>query len=94
MKIFWSAGSIRQIKEIAKYIEPESASGGAVVRRRILKTAWKVGQAPYSGGVGRVEGTREVVVPRSPCLVVYQISAHSVEIVAIWHAARLWPESF
>ena len=49
---------------------------------------------PYSGRVGRVEGTREAVVPRSAYIVVYQVSTQAVEIVGIWHAARLWPESF
>ena len=49
---------------------------------------------PYSGRIGRIDGTREAVVPRSPFIVVYELSERSVEILGIWHAARLWPESF
>jgi len=94
MKVFWSETSIRHLKEIFKYTEPESALGAVAVRRRILKTAWRVGQMPYSGRIGRAEGTREAVVPKSPYIVVYQISAHAIEIIGIWHAARPWPESF
>jgi plasmid stabilization system protein ParE len=49
---------------------------------------------PYSGKTGRVDGTREAVVPRSPYIVVYEVSAQEVKIQGIWHGARLWPESF
>lgn len=94
MKIFWSEASIRHLKKALKYIQAESTTGAANVRRRILSTVWRVGQMPNSGRIGRVERTREAVVPGSPYIVVYEISAVSVEIVGIWHAAREWPESF
>lgn len=64
------------------------------MRRRILETVRRVGQMPRSGRAGRIEGTREAVVPRSPYIVVYRISEQTVDILGIWHAARLWPESF
>lgn len=93
MKVIWSAASVRDLKEAVDYIQAESAAGAVTIRRRILETAWRVGQMPYSGRVGRVEGTREAVVPRSAHIVVYEISVHAVEIVGIWHAARQWPKS-
>lgn len=94
MKVFWSAASVRHLKEIVEHIQPESAAGASAIRRRILKTALRVGLMPNSGRVGRVEGTREAVVPSSPCILVYEVSAHAVEIVGVWHTARLWPDPF
>jgi toxin ParE1/3/4 len=94
MKVFWSDAAVRQLSQVFEYIQPESAAGSITVRRRILATALRLGQMPYSGRIGRTEGTREAVVPRTPFIVVYQISAHAVEIVGVWHAARRWPESF
>ena len=94
MRVFWSAASARHLREMVEFIQPENFAGAATIRRRILKTALRVGQMPKSGRIGRVEGTREAVVPRSPYIVVYQISAHAVEIIGVWHAVRLWPESF
>lgn len=94
MNIFWSDASIRHLKEVLRYIETESTSGANTTRRRILKTAQRVGQMPHSGRIGRIEGTREAVVPGTPFIIVYEISAHAVEIVGVWHAARQWPESF
>jgi len=94
MKVFWSAASVRHLREVVEYIQSESAAGAATIRRRILETVWRVGQLPYSGRTGRVEEMREAVVPRTAYIVVYRISAQAVEIVGIWHAARLWPQAF
>ena len=49
---------------------------------------------PLSGRIGRIDGTREAVVPRSPYIVVYEILEQTVYILGIWHATRQWPESF
>jgi toxin ParE1/3/4 len=94
MNIVWSAASVRQLEEVFEYLGGGSARLAKTTRRRILATVMRVGQIPYSGRAGRVEGTREAVVPRSPFIVVYEIGPKAVEILGIWHGARLWPDSF
>ena len=64
------------------------------VRRRILATKRRIVQAPYSGRIGRVDGTREAVVPRTAYILVYRVSEQAIEILGIWHGARLWPDAF
>jgi hypothetical protein len=49
---------------------------------------------PNSGRIGRAEGTRKAVVPRTPYIVVYRVSSEVVEVVGIWHRAREWPSTF
>jgi plasmid stabilization system protein ParE len=83
MKVIWSAASVRHLQEVVDYLQGESAEGAIVVRRRILDTARRIGQMPYSGRIGRIEGTREAVVPRSTCVLVYQVSAQAVEILGV-----------
>jgi len=94
MKVIWSAASARHLNEVVDYLQGESAEGAITIRRRILETVRRVGQMPQCGRIGRVDGTREAVVPRSPYIVVYQLSAQAVEILGIWHGARQWPEAF
>jgi toxin ParE1/3/4 len=94
MKVIWSASAVRHLQEAVEYIQAESAGGSITTSRRILETVVRIGQMPHSGRIGRVDGTREAVVPRPPYIVVYQNTELEVEILGIWHATRLWPDSF
>jgi len=94
MKIIWSAASVRQLQQVFDYLQGESSGPATTMRRRILETVLRLGQMPFSGRIGRVEGTREAVVPRTPYLVVYRVSEPFVEIVGIWHGAQQWPTGF
>jgi toxin ParE1/3/4 len=94
MKIHWSAASIKHLQEITGYLKGESATGTISTRRRIRETVQRIALMPFSGRAGRLEGTREAVVPRTPFIVTYKVSAQAVEILGIWHGARQWPESF
>jgi len=94
MNVLWSESSVRQLQEAFDFRAGESSGMAIATRRRILETARRLGQMPYSGRTGRVSGTRDAVVPRTPHIVVYQVGAKSVEVLGIWHGARLWPGSF
>jgi toxin ParE1/3/4 len=93
MKVIWSASAVRQLQEVVDYLQDESAARAVTIRRRILATVGLIGQMPDSGRTGRIDGTREAVVPRSPYIVVYQVSTETVEVLGVWHAAREWPEA-
>jgi toxin ParE1/3/4 len=94
MKVNWSAAAVRHLQEAIEYLQGESSTGSDTIRQRILATVWRLEQMPYSGKIGRVDGTREAVVLRSPYIVVYEVSAQEIKIQGIWHGARQWPESF
>jgi toxin ParE1/3/4 len=93
VKVLWSAASVKHLEEIVEYLQGECSEGAITTRRRILETKRRIGRMPRSGRVGRINGTREAVVPRTPYIIVYRVE-RTVEILGIWHAARLWPESF
>jgi toxin ParE1/3/4 len=44
------------------------------------------------GRKGRVAGTREFIV--SPFVVAYRVKKDAIEVMAIIHGARRWPDSF
>jgi toxin ParE1/3/4 len=62
--------------------------------RLIRKSAQQLVLMPESGRIGRVACTREVVVPGTPYLVAYRITEDSIQVLAVLHAARQWPEFF
>lgn len=43
------------------------------------------------GRQGRVEGTRELIVPNTPYIVAYRIFENQIRILAVIHTARHWP---
>ncbi len=94
MRVLWSAASLRHLHEIAEYLQGENYGAATTMRRRILEAKQLIGQMPFSGRIGRVDGTREAVVPRTPYIIVYRVSDQTVEILGIWHGAQEWPESF
>jgi plasmid stabilization system protein ParE len=48
---------------------------------------------PYAGRVGRVAGTREIIVPGTSYLVAYRVLDDMIHVLAVLHGARRWPES-
>jgi plasmid stabilization system protein ParE len=93
LKIQWADTSVFQLEQINRYVEPEGSDKVNLYRRRILNTVTTLGDLPFAGRTGRIKDTREAVVPRTPYIVIYQVSEHAVEILGIWHGAREWPES-
>ena len=47
---------------------------------------------PARGRVGRIPGTRELVVPGLPYIVHYEVADTAVQILHIFHGARNSPE--
>ena len=46
---------------------------------------------PASGRIGRVPGTRELVITGTPYIVPYRVRGDAVEILRVFHGARKWP---
>jgi toxin ParE1/3/4 len=47
---------------------------------------------PKLGSAGRVPGTRELLIPKTPYVVPYRIRNGTIEIIRIYHTSRRWPE--
>jgi toxin ParE1/3/4 len=43
------------------------------------------------GRIGRVPGTRELIVGGTPWIIVYRVRADAVEIIRVLHGAQKWP---
>ena len=49
---------------------------------------------PLLGRVGGVEGTRELVLPRYPYLIIYRLLKNRIRILSVVHTARHWQPEF
>ncbi len=68
----------------------EAAAGNLV--ETVLRGLEAIERFPGMGRRGRVAGTLELVV--SPFVVAYRVREDVIEVVAIIHGARRWPDSF
>jgi plasmid stabilization system protein ParE len=57
----------------------------------IVRAALQLEQFPLSGRLGRIEGTRELVVPGLPYVVPYRVTDGAVLIASVIHTSRKWP---
>jgi toxin ParE1/3/4 len=92
LRIEWSAFALADRDAIFDYIEAESPRAAVVIDDRIRRHVGQLRRFPESGRPGRIEGTRELVIDRTPYIAAYQILGDKVRILRVLHAARLWPE--
>jgi toxin ParE1/3/4 len=94
MKVIWGHRAKRDLVELIAYIAENNSHAADRVAARILRSAQLLSRFPRSGRTGRVSGTRERVVRRTPYILVYQIASARVRILRVYHGARMWPEIF
>ena len=47
---------------------------------------------PEIGRPGRIDGTRELIIQRTPYIVAYRIATKSIRILRVLHGAQMWPQ--
>jgi addiction module RelE/StbE family toxin len=94
MRVAWTEPALEQLDRIQDYIAEDSPLAAYRVVNEIYERAnAALSGNPLIGRPGRVTQTRELVMANLPYIVVYRVGA-DVEIVAVRHTARSWPESF
>lgn len=94
MKVTWGRRARRDLHELIAYIAEDSVRTAELVSDRIWKAVAQLAGAPRSGRSGRVAGTRQLVVPRTPYILVYRIRSRGVFILRVYRGARRWPARF
>lgn len=93
MKLVWTRLAIEDIGSAYDYIAAERFSSAVTVVERIEKALHMLARHPNMGRPGRVGGTRELVIPGTPFIVPYWIKGKRIEVLALIHGARRWPDS-
>jgi toxin ParE1/3/4 len=73
---------------IAEYIAQENPAVAAALHELIDRQVGRLAEHPRVGRPGRIEGTRELVVSRTPYIVAYKVGAGEVIILRILHGAQ------
>jgi len=92
MEVRWTPEAYRDLRTIHEYIEAANPEAAVEVVARLRTSIMALEEHPQMGRVGRIPGSRELAV--SPYVVAYVLTRNAIEILAIIHGAKRWPESF
>ena len=92
MKLEWSPAALADRDAIFDFIEFDSPRSAISVDEAIEAKADQLIDFPEIGRVGRVDGTRELVLTSLPYVLVYIIRPDTVLILRVLHGARQWPD--
>lgn len=95
MKLVWSPEALQDLNDIRAFISQDKpGSAKTIVARIVALVSEQLPVHPESGRVGRVAGTRELVISNTPFVVPYRLGDEHIDILRVYHAARMWPEQF
>ncbi len=88
MRIRWRHSAVSDLAEIRDFISESDLKAAGAVVDRVLRSVERLESFPKSGRAGQISGTRELVVPGLPYIVVYTINDTDISIIGVFHGAR------
>lgn len=94
MKIRWTKDALSCLEDIHSYISKDSLRSAKKVIIEIEGTIHQLKKFPELGRIGRVKGTREMIVAGTSYIVIYRIKHNVVELLLILHSSLPYPQIF
>ena len=79
------------MREAWDYIAADNEAAADRILRTIQDTGESLAQFPRRGRLGKVHGSRELIVHGTHYFIVYKVRRSAVEIARVAHATRNWP---
>jgi len=94
MRLEWLPQALHDFDEIIDYIAEDNPVAAVEQGDEIENQVAGLLENRHQGRPGRVKGTRELVIVRTPYIAAYRIKKDAIQILRVFHGSRLWPESF
>jgi addiction module RelE/StbE family toxin len=94
VKIRWTRPASRDLQAIQDDVAQDNPLAARQLTVAIQQRVQQLQDHPEIGRPGRVPGTRELVITDTPYIAPYRVKDQCVEILALYHSARRWPEHF
>jgi addiction module RelE/StbE family toxin len=91
--VVWIDKALDDLIAIGKYISQDNPSAAYKTLVKIKASADTLEYSPNLGRLGRVKGTRELSITNLPYVLAYQVRKEDIQILAIMHTSRKWPQS-
>ena len=86
----WKATAIPDLLAIVDYISDDNPDAAQALKDEIEAKTSRLPDNPHLYRVGRVDGTREMVV-RPNYIVIYAENTIAVTVLRVLHSAQQWP---
>jgi toxin ParE1/3/4 len=95
MMPIWAPEAIDDLASLRVFIAEDNPAAAQRVIFHILHNVESLlSKHPEMGRPGRVPGTRELVIPKTPFIVPYRIQGNAIQVLRAYHSARRWSGSF
>jgi addiction module RelE/StbE family toxin len=91
MRIVWTPAATNDLEQISDYLWEQNPVTAVRLVRQIFSAASDLKKFPNRGRPGKKDGTRELVLPGLPYIIIYEVSEQAVRIVRVLHGAQRWP---
>lgn len=91
MKVVWTPPALRTLEAIADHVSAHDEKAAQRLGKRIRTAVGRLSDRRYMGRRGQRPGTRELFIAGTRDLVVYEVTAEAVDIVAIFHTRQQRP---
>jgi toxin ParE1/3/4 len=91
LQIRWSNQASAQLEAAYDFLSEDNAPAAEKQLKIITRAVDQLANFPEMGRLGRVGGTRELVIQGTPYIVAYRLKGTIVRILALLHGARRWP---
>jgi len=92
VKLRWTRLAIADLDSAFAYVAAGDLIAANRLVDRIERAAQILSQHPSAGRTGRIQGTRELVVGGTPFIIPYRIRRNTIEVLAVIHGTRKWPD--
>jgi toxin ParE1/3/4 len=96
VQLKWTEPAAQDLDKIEEYISRDNSPAVAIdiVLGVIEAVEMILPTHPRAGRIGRVSGTRELVVEGAPFIVIYrQIGSDQLQVIRVLHDAQQWPSA-
>lgn len=91
--IVWLRRAIADRDTQLDYIAQKNPGAAIEQGDRIAHQVEMLAEHPEMGRAGRKQGTRELVISRTPFVIVYRIRDERIELLRLLHGAQQWPKA-
>jgi len=94
MRLVWTGPALRDLASARDYIALDSPPAAKRQVELVLQAVDILVRFPETGRSGRIAGTRELVVGRTPYIIPYRLHDGTIDLLRVLHGRQRWPSTF